>query len=88
MDTTVEDLDGRFEPIDEVDTVDWDSSSGVKTDPAEIMDELKNKAMVNKKPSHFGLSKKEMLNKAKTKYQKGQISKAVYESIEEKLNEP
>ena len=47
--------------------------------------ELKQDALCPEKPSDFGLSKQEMINKFKKKYEKGGISKETYEMIKESL---
>ena len=51
----------------------------------EEYDELKKEALAQNKPSDFGPSKDEMLDKFKKKYQKGRISKTTYDTIEKSL---
>ena len=47
--------------------------------------ELKNNALLEKKPSDFSLSKKDLLEKARLKLENREISEDTYYSIEEKL---
>ena len=51
----------------------------------EYIMELKKEALAPNKPSDFSLSRSEMLNRFKSKYEKGKISKETYESIRKSL---
>jgi PKD repeat protein/uncharacterized membrane protein len=48
---------------------------------------LKNETLDARKPSDFGPTKEEILNKIKSKYEKGEISQETYNSIEKNLTE-
>ncbi len=54
-------------------------------DPDELVHKLTSEALTFKKPSDFGLSEQEMLNRIETKYRNGQISNETYAMIKEKL---
>lgn len=54
-------------------------------DPDEFVHKLTSEALTLKKPSDFGLSEQEMLNRIETKYRNGQISNETYVMIKEKL---
>lgn len=54
-------------------------------EPDKFVNKLLKEALSVKKPSDFNLTEEEMLNQAKIKYRKGEISKTTYVVVESKL---
>ncbi|UCH89096.1 MAG: PKD domain-containing protein [Thermoplasmata archaeon] len=64
-----------------------DRFSDQTIDPSEgFISDLKEEALRLEKPSDFDMTQEEMLNKIRTKFEKGEISKEAYDSIVVTLN--
>jgi uncharacterized membrane protein len=76
----------EYEPVeqeyDEDYTIDWETEN----EPDDLFNELTNEILDSDEPAVIDTPGEKLLNKAKTKYEKGEISRNTYDLIKERLN--